>query len=87
MPVNDRRIDVAFRPNSCYTRRMKISPLVGLCATCKHVKVIKSAKGSFFLMCRLAQTDPRFEKYPPLPVLQCLGYESPIEEDEEETRK
>jgi hypothetical protein len=61
---------------------MKISPLVGLCATCKHAKVIRSAKGSFFLMCRLAQTSPRFEKYPPLPVLHCLGYESLLEEEE-----
>ena len=53
---------------------MQISPLVGLCAACQHVKVIKSAKGSFFILCRLAQTDPRFEKYPPLPVLRCLGF-------------
>ncbi len=54
---------------------MNISPLVGLCAVCKHVHIIKSAKGSFFLMCHMAKTDPRFEKYPVLPVLQCAGFE------------
>ena len=54
---------------------MKISPVVGFCATCKHVHIVKSAKGSFFLMCHLAKTDSRFEKYPALPVLQCSGYE------------
>ena len=28
-----------------------------------------------FLQCRLSFTDPRFKKYPRLPVLQCSGYE------------
>jgi hypothetical protein len=54
---------------------MKISPIVGLCATCKYVHLLKSAKGSFFLRCNLAKTDPRFQKYPVLPVLQCAGFE------------
>jgi len=27
-----------------------------------------------FLLCRLASTDPRFAKYPTLPVLSCSGY-------------
>ena len=61
---------------------MQISPLVGLCAACQHVKVIKSAKGSFFLMCNLAKTDPRYQKYPVLPVLQCAGFER-VEPDQE----
>jgi hypothetical protein len=60
---------------------MNISPLVGLCAVCKHVHIIKSAKGSFFLMCHLAKTDPRVEKYPVLPVLQCSGYEQMKDDD------
>jgi hypothetical protein len=54
---------------------MQISPTAGLCATCQHVKIIQSAKGSFFIMCSLAKTDPRFSKYPVLPVIQCSGYE------------
>ena len=27
------------------------------------------------MLCALAATDPRFRKYPPLPVLQCAGFE------------
>jgi len=48
---------------------------IGLCATCKHVRVVRSDRGSVFYQCLLAATDPRFRKYPPLPVLQCVGYE------------
>ena len=47
---------------------------IGLCATCQHTKVIKSARGSTFILCGLAKSDPRFRKYPPLPVIQCPGY-------------
>ncbi len=63
---------------------MKLSPIIGLCANCRHVNVIKSAKGSFFVMCGLAKTDSRFEKYPLLPVFQCAGYRPPAEESEAE---
>jgi hypothetical protein len=47
----------------------------GLCATCAHVKRVGSSKSSVFYLCRLSETDPRFRKYPPLPMLQCAGYE------------
>jgi hypothetical protein len=64
---------------------MQLSPHIGLCAACRHVKVIQSAKGSFFIMCGRAKTDPRFSKYPVLPVLRCIGYESsPQEENKNE---
>lgn len=55
---------------------MKTSAPVGLCASCKHVKVITSARGSRFILCGLARTDERFKKYPALPVLRCPGYEA-----------
>jgi len=48
---------------------------VGLCAACKHARVIRSDRGSIFYQCKLAATDPRFPLYPRLPVLQCEGYE------------
>jgi len=55
---------------------------VGLCAACSHVQVITSTRGSRFYLCRLSVTDPRFPKYPALPVRICAGYEpSPIEVD------
>jgi hypothetical protein len=46
----------------------------GLCATCQHVALIATTKGSTFYLCRLSETDPRFAKYPALPVIACTGY-------------
>jgi hypothetical protein len=48
---------------------------VGLCATCRHARRIVSAKGSEFWLCQRATSDPRFRKYPPIPVLRCSGHE------------
>ena len=45
-----------------------------LCETCLHKKEVVSAKGSRFLLCQLSQTDRRFPKYPPQPLLSCAGY-------------
>ena len=53
---------------------------VGLCATCVHAQVVISSKGSTFYRCRLADTDPRFARYPVLPVRSCSGY-TPHDED------
>jgi hypothetical protein len=47
----------------------------GLCARCQHVQRVKSDRGSEFYRCGKAASDPRFAKYPRLPVLQCAGYE------------
>ena len=49
-------------------------PNAGLCANCLHVRRIESARGSVFVLCQLSATDPRFAKYPRLPVLSCTGY-------------
>ena len=49
--------------------------MTGLCPGCAHVRVIESATGSRFLMCQLAKVDARFNKYPPQPVLRCVGFE------------
>jgi hypothetical protein len=53
---------------------------VGLCARCTHVQVVESRRGSRFYLCRLSATDPRFPKYPRLPVVQCAGF-VPVEDD------
>jgi hypothetical protein len=47
----------------------------GLCADCTHANRITSDRGSEFIQCQLSFTDPRFAKYPRLPVIACLGYE------------
>ncbi len=46
----------------------------GLCADCLHSRRIESAHGSVFILCNLYLTDPRYPKYPHLPVLSCDGY-------------
>ncbi len=48
---------------------------IGLCATCRHARVVHSSRGSTFYLCQLAESDPRFDKYPRLPVPRCAGYE------------
>jgi hypothetical protein len=47
---------------------------IGLCASCVHAERIVSSKGSTFYLCRLSAIDPRFRKYPVLPVRACSGY-------------
>ena len=48
---------------------------VGLCADCVHARILESDRGSVFWRCDLSATDPRFPKYPRLPVRECSGYE------------
>jgi GNAT superfamily N-acetyltransferase len=47
----------------------------GLCASCRHVQRITSARGSAFYLCARSRSDARYPKYPRLPVLDCAGYE------------
>jgi hypothetical protein len=47
----------------------------GLCEGCRHAREIRSARGSRFVLCNLAATDPRLRRYPQLPVLECHGVE------------
>jgi hypothetical protein len=53
----------------------RLSDATGLCSTCRHAQVIESSKGSVFWLCELSKSDPRFPKYPRLPVLSCAGYQ------------
>ena len=47
---------------------------VCLCAVCAHARAIVSGRGSAFWLCSLSATDPRFAKYPRLPVRACDGF-------------
>ncbi|MDP9036748.1 MAG: hypothetical protein M3O50_18260 [Myxococcota bacterium] len=49
-------------------------PPAGLCQRCRYGKQVVSARGSAFLLCLLHERDPRFAKYPRLPILRCAGY-------------
>jgi hypothetical protein len=46
-----------------------------LCETCSNCREVVTPKGSRFLLCLLSQTDLRFPKYPPQPVVECSGYQ------------
>src|SRR5688572_16590160 len=46
----------------------------GLCERCVHHVWIRNDRGSEFLRCRLSDTDPRFARFPALPVLACGGF-------------
>ena len=47
---------------------------IGLCRGCRHARIVETPRSRFWL-CRLSAIDPRFERYPRLPVLRCEGYE------------
>jgi hypothetical protein len=51
--------------------RLAVDP--GLCASCAHLKLADSGR-SVFVRCGLADFDPRFARYPRLPVAECPGY-------------
>ena len=48
---------------------------VGLCLQCGWMRRIVSSRGSRFYLCSRHRHDPTFRKYPPLPVLQCRGFD------------
>jgi hypothetical protein len=47
----------------------------GLCADCRFARINRSDRGTLFYQCGKAFEDPRFPKYPRLPVRACDGYE------------
>ena len=48
---------------------------IGLCGSCKYVRLIVSDRGSKFYLCRRSEADATFPKYPRLPLVVCPGYE------------
>ncbi|HEV8308532.1 MAG TPA: hypothetical protein VGW35_12790 [Methylomirabilota bacterium] len=48
---------------------------VGLCWDCRWARRVTSGRGSVFFLCRRAETDPAYPKYPGLPRLRCTGHE------------
>jgi hypothetical protein len=54
---------------------MSPEPFPGLCGDCRHARTLTSSTGTCFYQCLLSESDPRFPKWPRLPVLSCSGYE------------
>jgi len=46
----------------------------GLCGACAHARTVPSSTGSTYVLCRLSLSDPRFPRYPTLPVMRCAGW-------------
>ena len=57
----------------------------GLCGRCVHARVTGNRRGSTFYLCGRSVDDPRFPRYPRLPVLRCVGFDHKQERAEEET--
>lgn len=49
----------------------------GLCGRCVNARAVTSARGSTFWRCSVHDRDPRWPKYPPLPVMRCPCFASP----------
>jgi len=47
----------------------------GLCPVCRHVKLLRSDRGSTFLLCQRSKQDPAYPRYPPQPRMVCAGFE------------
>ena len=47
----------------------------GLCDSCRHQRLVPNSRGSVFSLCLRSRSDPRFPRYPQLPVLACPGHE------------
>lgn len=47
----------------------------GLCASCTHSRVVPNDRGDEFVQCGLAKQDPRYRRYPHVPVRACQGFE------------
>jgi len=62
--------------------RSSVGTQPGLCGTCRHSKVIETRRGSTFRLCLRSINDPRYPRYPTLPVRSCPGYEPIAPADE-----
>ncbi len=47
---------------------------LSLCAACTQCKIVRSGKGSVFLLCELGLKVAHWPKYPPQPVVTCRNY-------------
>ena len=49
----------------------------GLCATCRHLRVIVSDRGARYYLCRRSEEPGSpYPRYPRIPMLLCPGHEA-----------
>lgn len=57
-------------------------PRVGLCSVCAHARPVNHPRGGMaYWRCGRAECEPRFPKYPRLPVRACAGFEAAAQPD------
>lgn len=49
-------------------------PSVGLCARCRHARIVETPRSRFWL-CERSLQDPSYARYPRLPMRACPGFE------------
>ena len=52
-----------------------VKTAIGLCERCSFIRRVRNRRGSTFVLCRRSEEDPRYARYPRLPMLRCLGFE------------
>ncbi len=58
--------------------RAEAAAVAGLCATCRHLQVLRSRR-SVFVRCSRSDREAGYPRYPPLPVRFCPGWEEAAE--------
>ena len=48
---------------------------VGLCTWCASLRRVPSSRDQTYYLCERSLSEPRFRKYPILPVVRCPGFE------------
>ena len=49
-------------------------PDFGLCGGCLFQRLVRTTRGSVFSLCERSREDPRFPRYPKMPVGSCVGF-------------
>lgn len=57
--------------------RQEVEARVGLCGSCAHAKRLTTKGGGAVFQCGRAADDPRFARYPRLPMVACAGHLKP----------
>ncbi len=60
-------------PSPTEAERAELTGRAGLCASCRHLQLLRSPN-SLFVRCARSDHDTAFPRYPPLPVFACPGH-------------
>jgi hypothetical protein len=56
--------------------RPAVPPPAGLCADCRHQRLVPTTRGTVYSLCERSRSEPeRYPRYPRLPVRECAGFE------------